>query len=249
MNFNKNFRNKENVVFTRISADEIDSFKGNFISVVNGKAIAVCDGNEIPMPSVLYNEIGVDYHFVDYTEHGLKMAKKHGVYKARKQEPIRVWWNVKQGEAIKTVIDGYEEHSVKLTEGKVAIQNVVKNEFYAIDINILEQKYQKSHEEFDYELWVPKADAVSDWVYSDVNTYGVLWGGFEFLTTPMINITDINDVYGCNYIVWWGNDGRLSSYLVLGYFRACGKKFYPQPMGGPISVTEASFEPPRVIVA
>lgn len=242
---NKNFRTAENVMFVKVVEKDVKN-EGNFITVRNGKAVALMDGVEVPMPSVLYNEIGVEYFFISsFYEHGKKMAKKHGVYAAVKQEPIRVWWNVKPGETIKTVIDGYEEHSVELDDTKVAVQNVIKNEFYAMPKEVLEKKYKFDHHEFDYDLYVPKADAVSSWAYSDVNVFGVLWGGLEFLTTPMINITDENDCYGCNYIVWWGNDGRLSSYKVLGYFRACGTKFYDQPMGEPKSVLEATFQPPK----
>ena len=246
--FNKVFRTAEGTVFTKIDASKVSTFLGNYITVIDNKAVAVVDGVEFPMPEVLYNEIGVEYHFVDFYAHGEKMAKKHGVYFAVKQEPIRVWKNVKPGETIRTVIDGYEEHSVALDENSVAAQNVVKNEFYAIPKKVLEEKYRYDHSEFDYDLYVPKSDAVSQWVYSDVNVFGVLWGGLEFLTTPMINITNPNDCYGCNYIVWWGNDGRLSSYRVLGYFRACGTKFYELPCGEPVKVALASFEPPKVLV-
>lgn len=238
------FRTSENVLFVKVNEKEVQS-KGNFITVRNGKAVALMDGIEVPMPKVLYNEIGVEYHFVDFYTHGQKMAKKHGVYIAVKQEPIRVWKNVKPGEVLKTVIDGYEEHSVELDDTKVAAQNVIKNEFYAIPKEVLAAKYQFDHSEFDYDLYVPKSDAVSSWVYSDVNVFGVLWGGLEFLTTPMINITKPDDCYGCNYIVWWGNDGRLSSYRVVGYFRACGQKYYDTPMAEPKSVAEATFQPPK----
>ena len=240
---NHTFRTTENVLFVKVNEKDVKE-TGNFITVKNNKAIALMDGKEVPMPEVLYNEIGVDYHFVDFYKHGQKMAKKHGVYVAVKQEPIRVWWNVKPGETIKTVIDGYEEHSVELDDTKVAVQNVVKNEFYAMPKEVLEKKYRFDHSEFDFDLYVPKSDATSSWVYSDVNVFGVLWGGLEFLTTPMINI-DENDCYGCNYVVWWGNDGRLSSYKVLGFFRACGQKFYERPMAEPKTVQEATFQPPK----
>lgn len=246
-NFNRVFRTEKGTVFTKVSPEESKTFNGNYITVINNKAIAVANGEEVPLPEVLFNEIGVPYHFVDFYAHGKKMAKKHGVYIAVKQEPIRVWKNVKPGETIRTVIDGYEEHAISLDENSVAAQNVVKNEFYAIPKKVLEEKYRFDHSEFDYDLYVPKSDAVSQWVYSDVNVFGVLWGGFEFLTTPMINITKEDDCYGCNYIVWWGTDGRLSSYRVLGFFRACGSQFYELPCGEPVKVTLATFEPPKVL--
>ena len=244
---NKNFRTSENVVFTKVNEKDVQP-TGNFITVRGNKAVAIMDGEEVPMPELLFNEIGVGYYFVDFYQHGKKMAKKHGTYVAVKQEPIRVWKNIKPGEVLKTVIDGYEEHSIQLDDTKVAAQNVIKNEFYAIPKDVLEKKYRFDHSEFDFDLYVPKSDAVSSWVYSDVNVFGVLWGGLEFLTTPMINITDPDDCYGCNYVVWWGNDGRLSSYKVLGFFRACGQKFYDLPMGEPKSVLEATFQPPKELM-
>ena len=249
MNFNKVFRSEDGTVFTKLNCKEVENFKGNYITVIDNKPVAVVDGREVSMPSVLYNEIGVEYYFVDFYAHGKKMAKKHGIYYGVKQEPVRIWKNVKPGEPIKTVIDGYEEHRVELGEDSVAAQNVVKNEFYAMPKSVLAEKYRFDHAEFDYDVYVPKADNVSMWVYSDVNVFGVLWGGFEFLTTPMINITKESDCYGCNFIVWWGNDGRLASYKVVGYFRACGKVFYDRPMGKPMPAMDAPFDPPKMLRA
>ena len=246
-NFNRVFRSENGTIFTKLNSNEVKDFKGNYITVIDNKPVAVVDGKEVPMPSVLYNEIGVGYYFVDFYEHGKKMAKKHGIYYGVKQEPVRVWKNVKPGETLKTVIDGYEEHQVKLDKDSVAAQNVIKNEFYAIPKKVLAEKYRFEKSEFDFDLYVPKSDVVSQWVYSDVNVFGILWGGFEFLTTPMINITNESDCYGCNYVVWWGNDGRLASYKVVGYFRACGTLFYEQPMATPVSVQEATFEPPKML--
>lgn len=246
---NKVFRTEDNICFSKISAEDAATFKGNYITVINGKAVAVVDGKEVAMPEVLYNETGVAYLFVDFYAHGKKMAKKHGVYLAVKQEAIRVWRNVKAGEPITTIIDGYVEHQVALDDSKVAAQNVIKGEFYAVPKDVLEKKYKFERREFDYDLYVPKAEVATSWVYSDVNVFGVLWGGLEFLTTPMINITDPADCYGCNYVVWWGNDGRLNSYKVLGFFRACGTKFYPLPVAVPVSVAEATFQPPKELFA
>ena len=247
--FNKVFRSADGTVFTKISPKEAETFRGNYITVQDGKAVAVINGNPVAMPQRLFNEIGVEYRFVNFYEHGCMMAKKHGIYFAVKQEPIRVWPGIKPGESIKTVIDGYEEHSVTLDENSVAAQNVIKNEFYALPRTVLVEKYKFVRHEFDYDLYEPKADVVSQWVYSDVNVFGVLWGGLEFLTTPMINITDPADCYGCNYIVWWGNDGRLSSYRVCGYWRGCGRKYYPDHQETPQNTGLETFRPPKVLLA
>lgn len=273
MEMNKIFRDANNNVFNRVNAAEIAACEGNFISVVSKahyqallkgedfpqeviaskedkKTEAICrlDGEFVAMPKVLYNEIGVDYHFVSYKEHGLKMAKKHGVFTAVKQESIRVWKNVKPGEKLQSVIDGFVEHEVVLEEGFFAAQNILKGEFYGISAAVLEEKYEFVESQFDFDVYKPKADAVSQWVYSDSNVYGVLWGGLEFLTTPMINITNENDVYGCNYQVFWGWDGKLASYKVLGYFRGCGTQFYEGYSGEPKKVSMTTFQPPRVLV-
>ena len=247
MILNKIFRTVDGLFFNRVNPDEVKT-KGNFITVSDGNALAIIDGVEVPMPSVLYNEVGVEYHYVDYKEHGKKMAEKHGTYYAVKQEPIRIWRNVKPGDKLQSVIDGFLEHEISgLQEGHLAAQNVIKGEFYAISEKILDEKYKYEKSEGDYDLYVPKSDAVSAWVYSDVNTFGVLWGAFEFLTTPMINVTDPNDVYGCNYIVWWGNDGRLSSYKVLAYVSTEKHRYYDVSMGKPKAAAECPFEPPKLL--
>ena len=72
--FNKVFRTAEGAVFTKISAAETESFTGNYITVINNKAVAVVNGQEVPMPEILFNEIGVEYHLVDFYAHGEKMA-------------------------------------------------------------------------------------------------------------------------------------------------------------------------------
>jgi hypothetical protein len=73
---NKNFRTAENVVFTKVNEKDVQP-TGNFITVRNGKAVALMDGKEVPMPEVLYNEIGVDYHFISsFYEHAKKNGKK-----------------------------------------------------------------------------------------------------------------------------------------------------------------------------
>ena len=55
MELNKIFRDSNNNVYTRINAGDIADFEGNFISVVDGKAVCRLNGNMVPMPEVLYN--------------------------------------------------------------------------------------------------------------------------------------------------------------------------------------------------
>ena len=247
MEFNKVFRDQNNTVYNKIAAKDAATFKGNYITVINNRAVAIVNGKEVPFPQVLINEIGVEYRFVDFYQHGKEMAKKHGVFYAQKQENIRVWSSIKPGEKLQTVIDGYEEHCVELDENSVAAQNTVKNEFYAIPKAVLAEKYEFVRHEFDYDLYKPKAGVVSEWAYSDTNVFGVLWGGLEFLTTPMINISNPDDCYGCNYIVWWGNDGRLASYKVVRFVRGCKTVFYEGNSAQPTDMAKATFQPPKAL--
>ena len=62
---NLTFTTRGGIVLKRINASEIKTFTGNYITVLDSKAIAVVNGKEITMPEILYNEIGVEYHFVD----------------------------------------------------------------------------------------------------------------------------------------------------------------------------------------
>lgn len=45
-NFNKVFRTADNVIFTRINTKEAETFAGNYITVIDGKAVAVVDGKK-----------------------------------------------------------------------------------------------------------------------------------------------------------------------------------------------------------
>lgn len=123
MEFNKVFRDQNNTVYNKIAAKDAATFKGNYITVINNRAVAIVNGKEVPFPQVLINEIGVEYRFVDFYQHGKEMAKKHGVFYAQKQENIRVWSSIKPGEKLQTVIDGYEEHCVELDENSVAAEH------------------------------------------------------------------------------------------------------------------------------
>ena len=106
---NLTFTTRGGIVLKRINASEIKTFTGNYITVLDSKAIAVVNGKEITMPEILYNEIGVEYHFVNFYDHGMNMAKKYGVHHAIEQKTFRVWPNEKPGVSFKTIIDGYEE--------------------------------------------------------------------------------------------------------------------------------------------
>ena len=45
--FNKVFRSADGTVFTKLQANEISGFSGNYITVVDNKPIAVVDGKKV----------------------------------------------------------------------------------------------------------------------------------------------------------------------------------------------------------
>ena len=235
---NLTFTTRGGIVLKRINASEIKTFTGNYITVLDSKAIAVVNGKEITMPEILYNENGVGYYFVKFNDHGMNMAKKYGEYQAIEQKTFRVWSNEKPGVSFKTIIDGYEELMVKLDENSVAIQDVEKNEFFSILKSDLKENYDYDHTEFDYDVYVPKSGVPSRWVFSDINVFGIHGECLEFFTTPMINITDKTDCYGYNFIDWWGNEGKLPRYRPLGYKSASDDYFDTQ-------THRSSLQPPK----
>lgn len=191
---------------------------------------------------MLFNEVGVAYTVVnDLYAFAVRRAKKNGVYKAVKQEPIRIWRNIKPGEVLKTVVDGFQEHAIELSEDQLAAQNIIKGEFYGISKAVLEERYTFARHEADYDVYEPREDKPTDWVYCDMNICCPLWGGIEFITTPMINISNPSDCYACNFIVWWGNDGRLASYKVLQFIRGCKTVYFEGQQDIIIPMTKEAF--------
>lgn len=236
--------------FVATSKNEADFAGKNYLINRDNKVVAVINGEEVEAPEVLFNEVGVAYTVVnDLYAFAARRAKKNGVYKAVKQEPIRIWRNIKPGEILRTVVDGFQEHAIELSEDQLAAQNIIKGEFYGISKAVLEERYTFVRSEGDYELYEPRADKPTDWVYCDMNICCPLWGGIEFITTPMINISNPQDCYACNFIVWWGNDGRLASYKVLSFVRGCGTVFFERQQDVIIPMAKAPFNPPKELIA
>lgn len=251
MELNKMFHTEDGIFFGVATAKNEADFAGkNYLINRGNTVVAVINGEEVEAPEVLYNEVGVAYRVVnDLYAFAAKRAKKNGVYKAVKQEPIRVWHGIKPGDILKTVVDGFQEHAIELTEEQLAAQNVIKGEFYGISKAVLAERYVFVRSEADYDVYEPRTDKVTDWVYCDMNICCPLWGGIEFITTPMINITNPEDCYACNFIVWWGNDGRLASYKVLGFIRGCGTAYFERQQDIIIPMVEAPFNPPKELIA
>lgn len=246
---NNFFYTLEGVSFLVINAKDEEKFTGkNYLVNKEGRISAFENGNLVETPEILYNEVGVAYRVVQNLYAFAKAkARKNGVYQAVKQEPIRIWKDIKPGMVIRSIIDGYQEHAVELTDQQLAAQNVIKGEYYGISKQVLAERYKFVRHEGDYDLYEPRADKPTDWVYCDENICCPLWGGIEFITTPMINVSNPTDCYACNFVVWWGNDGRLNSYKVLRYIRGCGTVYYEQHNDVPNPVADAAFVPPCLL--
>ena len=178
---------------------------------------AYLDGQEVDFPSILTNEMGVQYKFVDYAKYGEVCKLTHGYYLAKKIEPVYVFM-AEAGEEVQAVLNGVQEHSTYLEEDDVKVQNAYHGETYKMKLKKLFKLYefQKITPE-GLQLWKPK-DELQMWTFTNENIFGVLWGGFEFLAKAMINITNSSDVYGCNYEVFNGNDIANGSHQKIQLF-------------------------------
>ena len=88
---NKVFTDKEQRNFHWVNPDEVTN-EGGFITNIDGKVVAFMDGVKVRVPKVLYNEVGRPYYYIsNLKELGKKMARKHGVWKCSKNQPIRVY--------------------------------------------------------------------------------------------------------------------------------------------------------------
>ena len=243
---NQIFHTKDQKVFLWVTAEKVEN-KGCFVTNIDGKVKAFEDGKEIKVPEVLYNEVETAYYYVaDLPKFAERMAKKHGVYKATKQAPIRVY-HVTSTEDIKSIINGVQEAAgLVVDENSVLAQNVIGGEFYVQQKSYLAENYKFNRHEGIYDVY-DFAGEVQEWTFCDVNIFAALWGGIQFLATPMLRIDNPKDVYGCNYIRFWGDDQKAGTHRILAFFRACGKQFFATPFSMPVGVREATFEPPKML--
>ncbi len=175
-------------------------------------AEAWMDGKQISFPTTLWNEMGVAYHFVDFKTYGYICKETHGYYMARKVEPIYLL-NAKEGEAVQAVVNGVKEHETVLKKGEVKVQNMYHGETYKMKLKNLFRLYTYSETTPEgIQIWKPK-DEEQMWTFTKENIFGILWGGFEFLAKAMINITDHDDIYGCNFEVFNGTDLAKGSHV------------------------------------
>ena len=243
---NKVFHTEDQVVFTWVNPSEVSNV-GNFITNIDGKVRAFVNGKSVKVPKVLYNEVDTPYFYIaDLPKFAMKQAKKHGVYKASKNADIRVY-DVTSTEDIKSVINNVTETAgIVVDENSKLVQNIVGGEFYVQTKEYLAENYTFVRREGIYSVYTYSGE-VQEWTFCEINIFAALWGGIQFLATPMLRIDNPKDVYGCNYIRFWGDDQKVGTHKVLAFFRACGSQFYATPFSTPIGVREATFEPPKAL--
>lgn len=241
---NKVFTDKNQRSFRWVNSDEVTN-EGGFITNIDGKVVAFVNGKKVKVPRVLYNEVGRAYYYIsNLKELGTKMARKHGVWKCSKNQPIRVY-KVKTNADVESVINGVREAAgLSVDENSCLVQNIIGGEFYVQTKEYLNHNYSFVRNEGICDVYEYTGD-IQEWTYCEINIFAALWGGIQFLATPMLRIDNPKDVYGCNYIRFWGDDQTVGTHVVLAFFRACGTLFFSAPLAMPVGVREATFEPPK----
>ena len=186
-----------------------------YLENIDGRDVpkAVFAGKEVPVPAVVINECGVKYHVIsDLASYAEVCKRTYGYMMAQKVACIYKL-SSKPGDVITTVVNGVQEHTTVIEEGEVKVQNP-GGEAYKMK----ETKFRKLYEYVEttsegYELWRPKQE-LQMWVKSPINIICPLWGGFEVLVTPLININNPCDIYGCNYVVFYGCDTYEGTHQV-----------------------------------
>lgn len=175
------------------------------------------NGQKMPFPKTLFNEFGVPYHVISFKTYGLVCKALFGYVIAHKVEPVYFISDV-PGTPVSSVVNGVNEHQAVLKDGEVLVQNMYHGERYKQKRTKFEGKYEFSGEKLNgYEVWKPKY-LEEEWTITDENIVGPLWGSFEFLAKAAINVNDIDDIYGCNYAVFAGDDTAKGSHKKLRRF-------------------------------
>lgn len=179
--------------------------------------VAYMNGEVVKTPRVLVNECGVSYHLVDdLVAYGEVCKRAKGYMLAQKVACVYLLPS-KPGDKIATVVNGVQEHTTVIEEGEVKVQNP-GGEAYKMKEAKLCKLYEYAETTAEgYELWKPKPE-LQAWVKSEVNIICILWGGFEVLVTPLININNPKDTYGCNYQVFYGTDIMEGTHQVRKMF-------------------------------
>ena len=210
---------------------------GYIINRKVGGAMAYKNGKQIDMPKLLTNEFGVGYNVIDFRTYGLACMNLLGYDESYKVEPVYLISEI-VGTPVSAVINGVDEHKDFVEEGEVLVQNAYHGERYKQK----REKFEKSYELTDevvsgYQVWKPRRfdtngnEIIQKWTITDENIVGGLWGGFELLGGgAAINVTDKNDVYGCNRGVYLGNDTAKGSHKRLRHFAPVNQLSHEQAM-------------------
>ncbi len=215
---NQYIRDEHGIGYYIIGSDEVEAAveEGiNFLSVRNGtEMFAVANGKEVPVPEVHINERGVSYHVVDIVKEAEKVASGEGKIIGRKLDRVKVYINSQAGESVSSILFGVREHGRVLQEGEFKVVNMTTREEYSFTWNYLMENYHiemnSCDEEGEFLVCFSKKE--TEWVHIRKNVCFVCWGGLMYLVTPMVNITNWDDVYGCNYQIWYGSDVVPASY-------------------------------------
>ena len=195
-------------------AKKAEKIGAGYIIVRDNVAEAWGNGEQVDFPSHLTNELGVRYMFVDFKSYGEVCKRVNGYCKAVKVEPVLVDASVKEGTPIESIVFGVREHDTILGAGMVLCQNKYHGETYQQNIEKLKKNYELVATDANgIQEWKPK-NVVQEWTWTRENIFAVLWESFEFLSGAMININDPEDVYGCNYVVFNGNDVAPGSHRI-----------------------------------
>ena len=231
---NRIFRTQEGIELQLINSEtEKANFK-NYLMVKDGNIDVVIGDKKVAMPKRLINEWGSMYKYIhDPKAYIKKLAKIHGVYFAIETATIRVWDDHHQEEQpICSKTDGNVRHFVHLTGDEVPIQSTTTLEFYALSKKILEENYLQDQAQLknEHKIYRPKPGIVTQWVRTDENIVTLIAGRLIFMNTPMINVTNPDEISSCDQIEWWGNKCICPRYKPIGFYSPRGKYYEYEPI-------------------
>jgi len=251
---NLQFHTAEGIYFDRVDVKEVDN-NGNYIANVDGVIKCFINGEEVPVPDVIINEKGTKYRHIK-SENELylfakRLAEINGVHVCRKRSGgarIRVWFDSVVGEKVDSILNRAKEADGHVMEGGVTVQNLNGGEKYPQTREYLEDNYTFIEWEEEGTAIYESKGKPTMWVFCEENIFYPKWGGIDIYATPMIRMDNPNDVYGCNYIRFWGDDINLGTYEEIGIFTSGRKEFYDSVWATPVGYKDASFEPPKELL-
>lgn len=219
---NKIFRTQEGQELQLINSETEKESCKNYLMVKDGNIDVAIGDQKVEMPEILINELGITYKYVKNLKEYIKeLAQKQGVYFAIEKAPIRVWDNHHQEEEpICSKTDGCVKHYVHLTEDDVPVQSTTTLKFYALSKKILEENYLQDQAQLknEHKIYRPKPGIVTQWVRTYENIVTLINGELKFMNTPMINVTNPDEISSCDQIEWWGDECIWPRYKPVGFY-------------------------------